>query len=263
MGYGKMLKQFSNIPLSLMPALFILGMLLASPALADPLLDPPPQTAQEDELILKYAALLQEDRYAELDKEINQLQKDFEEGKRDDVNLMHLFRTFSNPDPALEEKLNAWNAAFPKSYAALEARALYYELRGYTARGYNTISQTSNQQLGSMEYYLKKAMADEDLAMGRTAKPVLSYFNIMRIAKLVGDRPMAEKMLKMTVAVDPKNFIARYKYMLTLETRWGGSLQEMKEFRKQLQNAGLTSKQMFYLDERISDEINYLAQQPH
>ena len=124
-----MLKQFSVLQFSLISALFILAAFLASPALADTVRDPPPATEQENSLSTKYAELLQEGRYAELDKEMNQIQKDFEDGKRNDVNLMHLFYAFYNPDSGLEEKYNAWNAAFPKSYAALEARATYYRRR--------------------------------------------------------------------------------------------------------------------------------------
>ncbi|TAL27103.1 MAG: DUF4034 domain-containing protein [Alphaproteobacteria bacterium] len=255
-----MFKWVSIARLGLIAALFILVILSASPVLADPaLLDPTPITVKENALSAKYAELLQEGRYAELDKDVNQLQQDFERGKWNDVNLMHIFSAFYDTDLGLEEKYNAWIAAFPKSYAALEARATYYRRLAYHARGGDYISQTTEHQISSMESFLKKAVTDAHLAADRTAKPVLSYFGIFSAAMLVGDQKTKEEILNKTIKIDPKNFSVRYKYMISLETKWGGSLEKMQEFRKEVRNAGLSKKQLSYLDELVSDEANWLG----
>ena len=64
-------------------------------------------------------------------------------------------------------------------------------------------------------------------------------------------------MLRRAVEIAPNNFIARYKYMLMLEGRWGGSLAAMKAFRTESQNAGISASLLQYFDELISDEVRW------
>jgi len=236
-------------------------MALAGPAHADPSFYPPALTQEEIAVNSKHLAQLRAGQYADLDREMNQVQRDFEAGKRSDINLLHLFRAFYDSDPLLEEKYKSWIRAYPKSYAAREARAIYYRRVGYEHRGSGYLSEASDRQFTDMESYLKASMADLQVAKGLTTKPLLTCYDGMSNAKLVGDQQLAAGMLASSIRIMPKNFIVRFKYMLMLETRWGGSLDAMKRFRQDAKSASLPNDQMAYLDQLITDEVKWLRQQ--
>jgi hypothetical protein len=229
------------------------------PVKADPLQDPPPETSEEKSANSKHIAMLRNNLYAELDIEMNGIQRAYENGEKDDVNLSHLFRAFFDTDPALEAKYEAWIQEFPNSYAAREAQGIYFRKVGFESRGDKYAKDTKQGQFNNMQRYLERAMESHQTAMSLTAKPMLTYYNIMSIAKLAGSLPLAKRMLETSKRADPKNFIVRYKYMLMLETRWGGSLEQMKQFRAESKSAGLPDHQLRHLDDLISDEVKWLA----
>ena len=241
---------------------FLLIVLISAfsvPAVADPLFDPPPLTDEENRLNALHRYMLRERRYAELDKHMNQIQQDYEQGKRSDVELLHLFRAFYDTDPNLERNFSDWIVAYPQSYAAREAEGIYFRRVGYGARGSDYISKTPPQQIARMRAYLDRSLASHKAALNFTAKPLLTYYDLLSLSKLLGDRALAEHTLRSACRIDPRNFIVRYKYMLMLETRWGGSLQEMVSFREDSKHAGLTNEQLGYLDELIGTERAWLA----
>jgi len=225
-------------------SMFFVLMGLTLPAHADPLFDPPSLTAEETALNAKHIAQLRAGEYSNLDREMNRIQRDFEQGKR--------------TDPRLEEKYKSWISAYPKSYAAREARGIYYRRVAYDSRGSGYARETSNRQFRDMEAYLNASNTDLQAAMPLTAKPLLTCYDMMSNGKLLGDMQLASKALSISMKIMPKNFIVRYKYMLMLETRWGGSLDAMKQFRHEATAAGLPGDQMAYLDQLIADEVKWL-----
>jgi ABC-type uncharacterized transport system permease subunit len=68
-------------------------------------------------------------------------------------------------------------------------------------------------------------------------------------------------LLSESIRVDPGNFIVRYKYFATLQTRWGGSLEQMLEFEQQARAAGLSPTQLKYFASLIGVERKWLQQQ--
>jgi hypothetical protein len=61
---------------------------------------------------------------------------------------------------------------------------------------------------------------------------LISYHAILAVAMLNGDDGLAKTTLDKSIRVDPKNFIVRYKYFATLQTRWGGSLPKHRTTRQ-------------------------------
>ena len=224
---------------------------------ADPVQDPPAETPQETAANAQHISLLRNEKFAQLDGEMNQIQRDYESGQRDDINLAHLFRAFYDTDPALEDKFKRWLQTFPRSYAAYEAQGIYFRRVGFQARGTRFGIETTAAQFNELQKNLNLAMKSHQTALSLTKKPMLTYYDILSIAKLAGDRDTANRMLELANKSDPKNYIVRYKYMLMLESRWGGSLEAMKRFRVDAENAGLPDRQLKYFDELISDEMRW------
>jgi hypothetical protein len=221
----------------------------------------PPDTPEEIASQRESLNLLRQARFTELDAKMNGIQRSYELGKISDEHLLHEFRTFYDTDPALEGRYNGWIAKLPGSYAALMARGIYYRYLGKQARGTRYISDTPRAQLDLMSAYLVKAMRDYNASLTLAKKPLLTYHSILAVTMLEGDDDVARTMLRESIRVDPRNFIVRYKYFATLQTRWGGSLEQMLEFEQQARAAGLSQTQLKYFASMIAVERKWLQQE--
>lgn len=221
----------------------------------------PPNTPEELASQRESLNLLRQARFAELDSKMSGIQRSYELGKISDERLLHEFRAFYDTDPALAGQYNAWVGKMPGSYSALLARGIYQRYLGKQARGTRYISDTPRQQLDLMSAYLAKAMRDYNASLALTQKPLLTYHSILAVTMLEGDDDVARTMLNESIRVDPTNFIVRYKYFATLQTRWGGSLEQMLDFEQQARAAGLSQNQLKYFANMIAVERKWLQQQ--
>jgi|HubBroStandDraft_1064217.scaffolds.fasta_scaffold186066_2 hypothetical protein len=219
-----------------------------------------PNTAGETQLHMEVSTLLATNKYDELDKKMNGLQRAYENGSLSDLNLMHIFRVFYNINPILEEKYDKWVVLYPKSYAARMARGIYQLHLAMAARGTDVIGHVAGNQLTAMDAHLRQAWIDYKIAEGLTSKPIVTYYAMASAGQFEGLHKLEQAILTKANHIDGTNFIVRYKYMETLTTRWGGSLQQMVEFRNQVKNDGLPPEQVHLFDEAISDEVKWLAQ---
>jgi hypothetical protein len=112
-----------------------------------------------------------------------------------------------------------------------------------------------------MEASLKAAMADFEVALSLTAKPILSYHAIVGVAQHLGDEASRARMFKEARRIDPRNFIVRYRCFVAQQTRWGGSLAAMLASRQEARKARLTRVQLAYFDDLIRAEREWLARQ--
>ena len=234
-----------------------LTIVLVAPSHAQTINDPP-DTPEEVASRRHSLSLLRQGRFEELDGKMDGLQRSYELGRLGDESLLHQFRAFYDTDPALEGQYNAWIAKLPRSYTGYLSRGIYYRYRGTQARGTRYISETPREQLVVMSMYLDKAMRDYDQSLTLTEKPLLSYHSILAVAMLTGDTDMARKMLDESVRIDARNFVVRYKFFNTLQTRWGGSVAQMVDFLQTARAAGLSDAQLKYFENMIAVERKWL-----
>lgn len=206
-----------------------------------------------------YFTLLKAGQYEELGKVLNQTQRDYERGKFNDLVLQDYFSIFNTDSPEFTKMLDAWVKAFPKSYAARQARAMHFLSTAATARGAAFISDTSAQEIEGMRLYLKRAMADCRAAGRMTRKPVLTYRTISGISLYNGADDTRKLMLDMANKVDPKNSVVRIEYLFGLQGRWGGSLAEMESFVKEAKTLGLPDEAIYNMEDMILTEKQWLA----
>lgn len=225
-------------------------------AQGDPPNTPEEMASQQDSL-----NLLRQSRYVELDAKMNGIQRSYESGKITDERLLHEFRAFYDTDPGLAGRYDAWVEKMPHSYSALMGRGIYLRFRGTQARGTAYIDDTPRQQIEVMSAYLAKAMRDYNASLTLTNKPLLTYHSIIAVTMLepmVDGDDLARRMLNESIRVDPRNFVVRYKYFASLQTRWGGSLQQMLEFEKQARAAGLSDAQLRYFANMLVAERRWV-----
>ena len=203
--------------------------------------------------------LLTQAQYAELDRRMNGYQGAYESHVLNEDGLLRAFAAFDVSDPALEGNLNAWVAAFPRSYAARLARGGYYFVCGTQTRGTRDVAHTTQAQLSGMSFYYGKAQRDLKDSLAMDAKPLLSYNVLIRIEMESGTQQSARTFLNAALKIDPNAMSVRRAYMRSLQTRWGGSLNEMLEFMQETRKAGFSDDQLWTLEKLIDEERHWLA----
>jgi hypothetical protein len=88
----------------------------------------------------------------------------------------------------------------------------------------------------------------------------LSYFHLLDIGNAVGAKEELRAIYDRASSLDPSSYAIRLKYMTTLQTRWGGSLEEMQNFDAECQRASLTDAQNKELQGLLAQEKAWLAQ---
>ncbi len=205
--------------------------------------------------------LLRQSRYVEVDAKMSGIQRSYEMGKITDERLLHEFRAFYTADPALAARYDAWVEKMPRSYSALVARGIYVRYLGKQARGSAYIEDTPRQQIDVMSTYLAKAMRDYNASLTLTKKPLLTYHSVIAVTMLdavMGGDDLARRMLDESIRVDPRNFVVRYTYFASLQTRWGGSLQQMLDFEQQARAARLSDAQLRYFADMLVAERRWV-----
>ena len=189
---------------------------------------------------IETVALLNNDRFDELDRRFSKVQKDYEKGKITDVDLRAAFRAFYSPDASLEARYASWVGKYPKSYVAHLASGIYFKKVGEASRGGDTIDKTSDAQLHGMETAFDKATREFEASAALDPKPLLTYLYAMGVAMYLGDDTSIHENLDRAIKADPGNVIVRQNFMGTLRPRWGGRPGQMAEFLEDSRKAGLS-----------------------
>lgn len=203
-------------------------------------------------------ALLASGEFAVLDKRLGEIQRAYAAGTASDEDLRAAFRAFYFTDAAFESPFAAWIKASPKSYAAHLGRGIYYKYVGNERRGTDWASKTTDEQFAGMREAHEIAAQELTTSLKLDKKPILSYLHLIDIANNSGDRDEMQRLYAKALAIDPRTFIVREKYLGTLQTRWGGSLEEMTAFVESARSAGLTQTQMARLNAIVREEEGWL-----
>jgi TPR repeat protein len=105
-----------------------------------------------------------------------------------------------------------------------------------------------------MEKALAEASADLELSLTLDSKPLLSYVHQLTIAQLVGRTAEERAILDRSIALDKNNYVVRYAFMGALQTRWGGSPEQMQDFMEKCREAHLSAAQLGSLQGLIAED---------
>ena len=119
--------------------------------------------------------LLRADQFAELDRRLSALQRQYRTKAITEEDLRDAFRAFYPSDEQLAPKFDAWVQRLPKSYVARLARAIYYQNVGGKQRGDAYADRTTSEQFHLMHVAMDKAASDLQISLTLDEKPILSF----------------------------------------------------------------------------------------
>jgi Domain of unknown function (DUF4034) len=197
--------------------------------------------------------------YASLERYYSALQRKFESGESTDSQLYGEFRKLYRNDPGNARHFDLWAQRYPSSYAARVAQGAYYYRMAWAVRGEAFISQTSPLRLLMMELYLAKASEVLQLSLPLSPRPYLSSLYLLNIAMLHGSRADARHWLDVGTSLDPEASLVRVRYMVILEPRWGGSLDEMRAYVAECEHEGVAAQTLARLKWTLAEEDVYAS----
>jgi len=198
--------------------------------------------------------LLRKSDFRHLEQYFSGIQARFREGKASADEVRTAYRVFYPTDRSLAPKYDAWVSKYPRSYAARVARGIYYKKIGYEERGGEYMSETSGIQIAKMDQAMQKAISDLGASVNMDPKPFLSYFHMIDIARSYGGIAYTRKMYDQAISLAPTFVDVRRKYMMALEDKWGGSLDQMKEFLSECKRESLPQSQLNALESMVYED---------
>ena len=205
-------------------------------------------------------AWLNADRFNELDRRYAEIQRGYRQGSVSDEELRAAFRVFYATDVGLEPKYRTWAQQWPQSYVAHLARAIYYKKVGQERRGGNFMAETTATQIQGMEAAFEVASEELLKSYSLDDKPLLSYLHAIDISNSLGQADESRRLFDLAVKIDPRNFIVREKYMGTLQTRWGGSVEQMRDFLQECRQAQLSAAHLKALEALVIEDEGWVHQ---
>jgi len=205
-----------------------------------------PKLLAVDPVQREVIGLLEKGDHAELERVLGGYQRSFEQDPGGAARLENAFRSLRKAPRSAEPVLNEWVEKSPASYAARLARGTFFVYQGLEARGPAYARDTPQENFRAMRAYMGKARADLERSLTLTAKPYLSQWSLMTIARQSGNRPAATAHYLEAVKLAPDSIELRLAHMANLEPRWGGSYAEMQAFvaesRAQLKDPGAAAR---------------------
>lgn len=180
-------------------------------------------------LVLQVRKLLKKKKYQELNNLLDQAQVAALDDVSAEENLLQLYQAFSLTSEAFEQQLNEWVNTYPASYQPFLARARYFQVKGWRARGTKWGSETSDKQKSKMKIYISKAQADIKKALNRNPSSSMAYVLLIQGSYASSDFNELDNIFKKGIKISPASYELRQSYLRRQRPRWGGSLERMLE----------------------------------
>jgi tetratricopeptide (TPR) repeat protein len=174
-------------------------------------------------------ALLQAQRYAELDAAMLAYQQAFEGDPRKEAWPLMARDSFAIAAPEVGTWLDAWIEASPESFGAWAARGAWHDAMGWSLRGTRYARETPEAQFVAMGVRHEDARADFERAFALRPKYVAALHGLLSIASTGGDDAVVQARYDQAIEICAECFRVRVAYVLARSPKWGGSYQLMDD----------------------------------
>lgn len=168
-------------------------------------------------------------------KEMDQVEKHFgamlaehEAGRLSDAHLGRAFEIFTCSDAFCEPLILEWVRRYPRSPAAHLALAHHYAAVGFSSRGSEYASKTTDTQFFAMGEAFRKAFQALETADKYSKKPSLSASVRVWLGMASGGvRPRPTETYRAAIKAFPDTLQVRIRYIYGSVPKWGGSMAQL------------------------------------
>lgn len=173
---------------------------------------------------------LLEGQYPSLDAHFAEVERRFAAGQLVELAYASAYRPFYQEQATLTSELNGWVQARPASPYAYLARGVYFRKIGEHRRGGKYISETPEAAVTYMTDMHVQSYKDLQHALKLKPNWYLPALHLLNIAQHGSAQETKRALMDLADRGYPRNFMARSRYLTSLEPRWGGSYEEMQAF---------------------------------
>ena len=176
-----------------------------------------------------FLSMLEAHRYAELDEQMQALQKMYEQGANEWA-VLSAYSLFSTSEERYGPDFDAWVEQNKGYWTGRLARGIYHVSVAWDKRGTKYISETPREQIEQMSHHFSLAKKDINAALKQTPRAIVGYSMLLQIARGTGTETDKQKVIDAALKISAATYYLRWQHMVGLEPKWGGSMQRLREF---------------------------------
>lgn len=215
-----------------------------------------PRIQQADiDSVLELKSMLRQHRFGALNDRLSSLDEAIKASIEHEKPMVTAYNVFAVSDESIETHLNRWVRTTPDSYVPYLARANFHYTMGWKARGYDSASNTAEEQLSGMSARFDQARQDIHQAMSLNNQPIFNYLLLTSIETTEGNQQAARAMMTSGLDIYPLSYSIRDRYLRALEPRWGGSYEAMSDYIRESQGQASGNSRLKLLKGHIESDM--------
>ncbi len=139
------------------------------------------------------------------------------------------FLALADRAPATGALLDEWVRRFPGVWVPLTARATRYKALGWAAPGRKARPEATAPPPDADNDFLR-AVDDVRASLALRPRQLYAYLILMEVAQGLGDQERGALLARQALDLYPDSYLVRYRRMIALLPRWGGSYEAMERF---------------------------------
>ncbi len=174
--------------------------------------------------------LIEKKQYKKLDLKLQVLQDEYMHDITKERTLLLALKSFENSNPQLEYMLEGWVKVQPNSIFAHTSLGIYHTNLAFLSRGTASITKTNKKQIAKMNAHFRKAKDELQFAIDKNPKFTVPFAYMLSIYMANGNNKAYRELLDKALLTNPYSSNIRYNHLSSLEPKWGGSLEKLKNF---------------------------------
>lgn len=174
--------------------------------------------------------LLRQEKFAQLDQLLIDIQKRHEKGEADELDVWHAFQAFANSDPSLENLLVKFSEQRASSFVPHLGLAEYHQHLGWLSRGGKWSKDTPKKKFAKMRAHFHIAKEQYFRVLNINSKLLVPYVGLMRISYSVGLQKQVKVYADEALKIDPSSYLIHYRRLFSLQPKWGGTIREIENY---------------------------------
>ena len=206
---------------------------------------------KQDRMALKsmsydFLVLLETRRFDELDTQLRQLQDDYEQGTNEWA-VLESFLVFYTSDQRYSPYFDEWEKYNDGAWTGRLARGIHHVSVAWDKRGAEYMSETTRKQVDNMTHHFELAKKDINAALKKKPAAIVGYKMLLQIANGMGNDEAKQKITGTVLKIAPNAYYLRWQHLHGLQPKWGGSMQQIREFTRAAQKKRQQNPRLYAL----------------
>ncbi len=171
-----------------------------------------------------------------------------------DMFLYKVYLSFAIEDEKLLHQIMLWKKLQPENPQPLLAEAFYYYGKAWRVRGTKRISLTPEKNIREMKALLSHSKKLLEDAFFDQSYKLISSALLIDVIRPIGDNSTVEQVYENALLKFKASYLLRYRFLISLQPRWGGNYRETQKVIDEAQNYSDTNKQLIFLKGYLFEE---------